>query len=71
MQKLQKKNFPDIRKTRPQNIEIIKQALNDYLKQCRFENCFQNEGYIRALGFSEDKQSTDKKLKAKNDTPSK
>jgi len=50
-----KKNFADIRKHRPQDITAVKQALNDYLKQCSFENCAPNSGYIKALGFSEAK----------------
>jgi endoglucanase len=49
-----KKNFADIRKYRPQNIAAIKQALKEYLKQCVFENCSPNKGYIKALGFSSD-----------------
>jgi hypothetical protein len=53
-----KKNFADIRKYRPQNIELIKQALNEYLKQCLFENCFPNNGYIKALGFSDNKEAS-------------
>ncbi|HEV8283048.1 MAG TPA: cellulase family glycosylhydrolase [Chitinophagaceae bacterium] len=47
-----KKSFADIRKYRPQNIGPIKQALNEYLKQCLFENCLPNNGYMQALGFS-------------------
>jgi endoglucanase len=58
-----KKNFADIRKYRPQNMELIKQALNDYLKQCLFENCFPNKGYMKALGFSENSQADSKKTK--------
>jgi endoglucanase len=46
-----KKNFADIRQYRPQNIASIKQALNDYLKYCLFENCVPNGGYIKALGL--------------------
>jgi len=49
-----KKNFAEIRKHRPQNMESIKQALNQYLKECLFENCSSNSGYISALGFVED-----------------
>ena len=56
-----KKNFADVRKYRPQNITPIKQALKDYLKQCLFENCLPNTGYMEALGFSEDKQATKEK----------
>ena len=58
-----KKNFADIRKFRPQNMELIKQALNEYLKQCLFENCFPNKGYMKALGFSENSQADSKKTK--------
>lgn len=49
-----KKNFADIRKFRPTNIQQIKKALDDYLVQCQFRNCVPNSGYIRALGFSEE-----------------
>jgi hypothetical protein len=31
--------------------KAIRQALNDYLENCKFENCIMNEGYIKALGF--------------------
>ncbi len=56
-----KKNFAEIRKYRPQNIQRVKQALNEYLEQCRFENCFPNKGYIKALGFSDNSQAVIKK----------
>jgi endoglucanase len=46
-----KKNFEEIRKHRPANIEEIKQALDGFLENCRFKNCTQNTGYIKALGF--------------------
>ena len=59
-----RKSFADIRKYRPQNITAIKEALNEYLKQCRFENCFSNSGYVKALGFSES-NSSEKKLSSK------
>jgi len=65
-----KKNFADIRKNRPQNMQLVRQALDEYLKQCLFENCFQNAGYIKALGFLTDKQITDK-ARAGNGTTSK
>jgi hypothetical protein len=58
-----KKNFADIRKFRPQNMELIKQTLNEYLKQCLFENCFPNKGYMKALGFSENSQADSKETK--------
>jgi hypothetical protein len=67
-----KKNFADLRKYRPQNITIIRQALNDYLKQCLFENCIPNKGYIKALGFSADTQvDKNKNLQPGDDVTSK
>jgi endoglucanase len=45
-------NFADIRKTRPANIAEIKKAMDGYLENCRFKNCIQNKGYIKALGFT-------------------
>jgi len=27
----------------------VKKALSDFLVNCRFENCYLNEGYIKAL----------------------
>jgi endoglucanase len=45
-------NFADIRKYRPSNIIEIRKALDEYLENCRFKNCIQNPGYIKALGFT-------------------
>ncbi len=47
-----KKGFDDIRSLRPGNMAEIKSAMNGFLENCRFKNCRQNEGYIKALGFS-------------------
>lgn len=66
-----KKNFADIRKNRPQNMNGVKEALRGYLEQCLFENCIPNNGYIKALGFSEAKQPAEKNLQASNDGTSK
>lgn len=52
-----RKNFADIRKYRPQDMAAIKKALQDFLIQCRFENCTPNSGYIKALGFSDAKEA--------------
>jgi len=60
-----RKSFADIRKHRPKNIAFIKQAMNEYLQQCLFENCFSNGGYIEALGFSEEYTNNNKKLQSK------
>ena len=49
-----KKNFEDIRKARPKNIDEIRKALKGFLENCKFENCKANRGYISALGFSTD-----------------
>jgi aryl-phospho-beta-D-glucosidase BglC (GH1 family) len=46
-----KNTFADIRKNRPSNPVQIKKALDDFLENCRFKNCVQNNLYIRALGF--------------------
>lgn len=46
-----KQNFADIRKSRPENMDRIRQALKEYLINCRFENCVPNKGYSKALGF--------------------
>lgn len=46
-----KNNFEDIRKNRPADVALIKKALEGFLENCRFKNCIQNKGYIRALGF--------------------
>lgn len=46
-----KKNFEVIRNTRPKNTTEIEAALDGFLENCRFKNCIQNEGYIKALGF--------------------
>lgn len=63
-----KRNFADVRALRPKNMAIVKQALKDYLKQCLFENCFPNNGYIKALGFSEKAQATKEKKVQKNNS---
>jgi len=44
-------SFEEIRKARPKNIELVKQALDGFLNNCKFSNCTPNKGYIEALGF--------------------
>ncbi len=44
-------SFKDIQQFRPKDIEAVKKALSDFLVNCRFENCYLNEGYIKALNF--------------------
>jgi len=46
-----KKNFEDIRNTRPKNIDQVRKALDGFLNNCLFKNCTANSGYITALGL--------------------
>jgi hypothetical protein len=46
-----KKNFEDIRKSRPKDIDQIRKALNGFLENCKFANCKVNNGYIQALAL--------------------
>jgi endoglucanase len=47
-----------VRNHRPKDMEAVREALHNYLLQCRFENCFPNKGYIKALGFSDERQAS-------------
>jgi len=44
-------SFKEIQQYRPSDMKKVKEALNAFLINCRFENCYKNEGYIRALGL--------------------
>ncbi|HEY2722892.1 MAG TPA: cellulase family glycosylhydrolase, partial [Chitinophagaceae bacterium] len=44
-------SFKDIQKNRPGDMKAVREALDEFLKNCRFENCYKNEGYVRALDF--------------------
>lgn len=43
-------SYEEIRKARP-TADVIKKAFEDYLENCKFNNCTVNEGYIKALGL--------------------
>ena len=43
-------SFEELRKGRP-NQEEVRKALEGFLENCRFENCTENEGYLKALGL--------------------
>ncbi len=43
--------FEEIRKAAPTNRQQIIQALNEVLKNCLFENCTPNVGYVNGLGL--------------------
>ena len=42
--------YKNIRENRP-DVKKVKLALNGFLEQCKFENCFPNKGYLKALGL--------------------
>jgi len=44
-------NFELIRKAKPANETEITQALEGFLSNCLFRNCYPNKGYITALNF--------------------
>ncbi len=43
-------SFENIRKNMPDRTKVQK-ALNGFLEQCQYKNCFQNKGYIQGLGL--------------------
>lgn len=47
-----KEKFQDIRNLRPKNMEQVKAALDELLKNIEFGHCTANEGYIKALGLN-------------------
>ena len=49
--KKDRSSFEKIRQARPKEIAGIQKALDDFLVNCQFKNCFPNKGYIRALGL--------------------
>ena len=46
-----RESFKNIQQFRPHDMESVKKALSDFLLNCRFENCYLNDGYIKALAF--------------------
>lgn len=42
--------YAAIRENRP-DMAVVRRALEEYLENCRFENCVRNPGYVSALGF--------------------
>lgn len=42
--------YAAIRENRP-DMAVVRQAMEEYLENCRFENCTKNAGYISALGL--------------------
>ncbi len=44
-------SFKEIQQYRPKQIELVRKALNEFLVNCRFENGFPNEGYIKSLAL--------------------
>ena len=46
-----KKNFADIRQSRPKDMENVRRSFDELVENIRFARCRPNEGYIRALGL--------------------
>ena len=44
-------SFEKVRENMPDRVKVQK-ALNEYLENCLYKNNFQNEGYIKGLGFT-------------------
>ncbi|MFI5186196.1 MAG: glycoside hydrolase family 5 protein [Chitinophagales bacterium] len=44
-------SFKDVQQNRPANMKAVQKALSDFLNNCRFENCYKNDGYIKSLGL--------------------
>ncbi len=42
--------FDDIRRARPGQ-ELVQKIMNDFLENCRYSNCAENKGYIKAMGL--------------------
>ena len=43
--------YKDLREARP-NQQMFRQQLDDFIRNCRFERCHKQEGYIRSLGMT-------------------
>ena len=43
-------SYKSLRENMPDRVKV-QQALNQYLENCKYKNCFQNKGYIRGLGL--------------------
>ncbi len=44
-------SFKEIQQNRPHDMKAVQKALSDFLVNCGFENCYMNNGYIKALGL--------------------
>jgi hypothetical protein len=44
--------YKNIRENKPDD-KKVKIALGNFLEECKFENCFPNQDYLKALGFLE------------------
>ncbi|MFD0939272.1 glycoside hydrolase family 5 protein [Pedobacter boryungensis] len=50
-----KNSFADLRKYAPTDRVLMETALNNLLEQCKFQNCYTNNGYLKGLGLKEGK----------------
>ena len=44
-------SYKEIRDARPADQEAIKQLMNQFIENCKFENCIPQESYIRSLNM--------------------
>lgn len=56
-----RKSFAEIRNQRPKDVDHIRKAMAEYLRNCLFENCLPNAGYTKALGFGSSVTATTSK----------
>jgi hypothetical protein len=42
--------FDEIRRARPDQ-EMVRKSMTEFLSNCKYERCAQNEGYIKAMGI--------------------
>ena len=44
-------SYAEIRKARPDQ-QMVRKAMNDFIQNCKKENCIPQKEYIHSLGFS-------------------
>ncbi|SDB54986.1 Aryl-phospho-beta-D-glucosidase BglC, GH1 family [Flavobacteriaceae bacterium MAR_2010_188] len=51
--KSDRSSYAKLRENRP-NVQKVQEALNQFVMNCNYINCFENVGYVEALGFTTD-----------------
>lgn len=49
-----RESYKEIRDARPTDQEAIKQLMNQFIENCKFENCIRQESYIRSLNMQKE-----------------